>query len=85
MNDEIKIIAEKILLHLQKDDDYKSNRKFIEDELTIFRDGIRKAESNNRTNDRGNENKAADRIIIGTYPIYSAENYFTPDERIAED
>ncbi len=85
MNNEIKIIAEKILLHLQGNEGYESNRKYIEHELELFRDGIRQVEIDNRANDRRNENTASDRIAIGTRPFYSAEDYFAPDTRIAED
>ena len=85
MNNEIKIIAEKILLYLQENNSYENNKRYLENELTIFRDGIKQTEIDNRTNDRRNENTTSDRITIGTYPLYSAEDYFTPNERIAED
>jgi len=85
VNNEIKIIAEKILLYLQENNDYESNRKYIENELTIFRDGIRKVANDNRTDDRRNKNTASDRVVIGTCAIYSSENYFAPREKIGED
>ncbi len=85
MNDDIKILTEKILWSLENLSDYDTQRKYLEDELTNFKRRITEVRKDNRADEQPNENRTSDRTIIGTYPIYSAEDYFTPDERISEE